>query len=245
MAMEDQGNSDYYLSRIDKYWKQLGRLFKSSEKILPKYLDDIVAVNIRESTYTEFKRILAELPYIGGDGNMLTFTFVSSAAALAYFRVLESHGLPIDTIGKTLNEVYEDVFTSLPGLVRWWLRWSEFSNGHMNKLKIYAMQSQSRKYPGDWVMEYIESDGEDFDFGCNYTECAVLKFYRQMGAQDYMPYICVMDFTMSRALRTGLQRTTTLHYGGDCCDFRYKKNRLGTRALPIENLPEYNNRMIE
>ena len=236
--------SDYYLSRIKNYWRQLGRLFKSSSKILPKYLDASLAVNVGEETYKEFKQVLSELPYIGGDQNMLTFTFVSSAAALAYIRVLERHGLSEEPIGRILNEVYDDVFTSLPGFVKWWLRWSEFSTGHQNKLRAYAKKSQLRKYPGDWVMEYVEGGGDDFDFGCNYTECAVLKLFRQMGAEKYMPYVCVMDFTMSMALRTGLHRSTTLYYGGDCCDFRYKKNQLGTPALPIESLPEYRNRKI-
>jgi hypothetical protein len=88
-------------------------------------------------------------------------------------------------------------------------------------------------------MEYIEGNGQDFDYGCNYTECAVLKYYQEMGAGKYMPYVCVMDLTASSALRTGLQRTTTLFYGGDHCDFTYKKNRSSLPGIPLENLPEY------
>ncbi len=240
--MKTDGNSDYYLGRMKKYWKQLGRLFQSSSKILPKYLAATLAENVGEETYNEFKIVLSELPYIGGDENMLTFTFVSSAAALAYIRVLEKHGLPVETIGMVLNEVYDDVFTSLPGFVKWWLRWSEFSFSHQNKLKAFAKESQLRKYPNNWVMEYVEGDGIEFDFGCNYTECAVLEFFRKMDAEKYMPYVCAMDLTSSKALRTGLHRTTTLFYGGDCCDFQYKKNRPSMPGLPLEDLPEYKNR---
>jgi hypothetical protein len=64
-----------------------------------------------------------------------------------------------------------------------------------------------------------------------------------MGATEYMPYICVADFAMSRALRTGLTRTQTIQYGGECCDFRYKHNHLGLAPLPLEDLPEYRNRV--
>ena len=91
-------------------------------------------------------------------------------------------------------------------------------------------------------MEYIDGQGDDFDFGCNYTECAVLKFFQQMEAERFMPYVCIMDFTMSRALRTGLYRSKSLYFGADCCDFRYKKNQIGLPNLPIEDLPEYKNR---
>jgi hypothetical protein len=233
---------NYYLNRIDEYWKQLGRLFKSSEVILPNYMDVGLVEKIGNETYDEFKVVLAELPYIGGEENMLTFTFVSSAAALAYIRVLEKHGSKVVTIGRILNEVYADVYASLPGFVKWWLRRSEFSTRHQRKLKAFAKESQLRKYPANWVMEYVEGDGVEFDFGCNYTQCAVLKYYRAMGAEAYMPYVCVMDFTASNALRTGLHRTNTLYFGGECCDFRYKKNRPSPPGLPLEALPEFINR---
>jgi len=233
--------SDYYLSRIENDWKQLGRLFKSSNRILPKYLDAALAESVEANTYDEFKVMLSKLPYIGGDENILTFIFVSSAAALAYIRILEKHGLATETIGTILNDVYFDVYGSLPEFVKWLLRWSEFSTSHRNKLKAFANESQLREYPGNWVMEYVEGNGDNFDYGCNYTECAALKFYREMGAEKYMPYVCVMDLTASSALRTGLHRTTTLYYGGNTCDFQYKKNRLSLPGIPLENLPEYKN----
>ncbi len=237
-------SSDYYLSRTDKYWKQLGRLFKSSERILPKYVNAELVETVTEETYSEFKTVLAELPYIGGDENTLTFVFVSSAAALAYIRVLERYELPVDTIGVILNEVYAGVYTSLPGFLKWVLRKSEFSSRHRKELKAFAQESQLLKYTDNWVMEFVEGDGNDFDYGCNYTECAVLKFFRKMGAEKYMPYVCVMDFTSSRALGTGLHRTTTLNYGGDCCDFQYKQNRPSKPGIPLEDLPEYKNRRL-
>jgi len=236
--------SDYYLSRADKYWKQFGRLFKSSERILPKYVDVELVGNVSEETYSEFNVVLAKLPYIGGDENMLTFVFVSSAVALAYIRVLERYKLPVEKIGGILNEVYADVYTSLPGFVKWLLRRLEFSSRNRRKLKAFAQESQSRKYTDNWVMEFVEGDGNEFDYGCNYTECAVLKFYRKMGAEKYMPYVCVMDLTASNVLGTGLHRTTTLNYGGNCCDFQFKENRPSMPGIPLEKLPEYRNRSL-
>ncbi len=242
--METITSSDYYLGRTDQYWKQLGRLFRSSERILPKYISFELVKNVTQDTYSEFKIVLAELPYIGGDENTLTFVFVSSAAALAYIRVLERYELPADKIGVILNEVYSDVYTSLPGFLKWILRKSEFSSRHRKALKAFAQESQLMKYPDNWVMEFVEGNGDDFDYGCNYSECAVLKFYQKMGAEKYMPYVCVMDFTSSSALGTGLHRTTTLHYGGDCCDFQYKQNRPSKPGIPLEELPEYKNRSL-
>lgn len=240
--MTSNGNSDYYLSRVDGYWRQLGRLFKSSRKILPEYLDAVQVEGVDQQAYAGFKTLLVELPYIGGDRNILTFTLVSSAAALAFIHVLEKYTLTVEEIGGILNEVYADVYTSLPGIARWLLRKSEFSRRRRTALSDFARDSQLRKYPANWVMEYVEGDGVEFDYGCNYTECAVLKYYHAMGAEGYMPYLCVMDLTASNALRTGLHRTTTLYYGGECCDFRFKQNRPSPPGMPLETLPEYVNR---
>jgi len=173
---------------------------------------------------------------------MLAFTFVSSAMALAYIRTIETRGLSTDTIGIVLNEVYSDVFKSLPGLVKELLKWSAFSSFRLHKLKAFAATSQLREYPDNCVLEYIEGDGKDFDFGCNYTECAIWKFYRKMGEEKYLPYLCATDRMESSALRTGLQRSKTINYGADYCDFRYKKNGHSIPGLPLEDLPEYQNR---
>lgn len=240
--MKTSDSQNYYLSRIDQYWKQLGRLFRSSEKILPEYLDSKQVEKTEAETFNKFMVLLSALPDIGGDKNMLTSIFVSSAAALAYIRVLEGYMLPVDQIGIILNEVYGDVYSSLPGLIKWVLRRSEFSTRHQKQLYSFAQESQQRKYPENWVMEFVEGDGIEFDFGCDYTECAVLKFYQKMDAGEYMPYICAMDLTSSSVLGTGLVRNSTLYYGADCCDFRYKKNRPSLPGLPLEELPEYRNR---
>ncbi len=162
--------------------------------------------------------------------------------ALAYIRVLERYGLSVDVIGKILNEVYSDVFTSLPGILKWFLKWAEFSSKRKKKLQAFADQTQMRQYPGNWVMDFVEGNGTDFDFALNYSECAVLKLFREMGAEMYMPYLCVTDLTMSNILGTGLRRQTILFYGGDCCDFQFKKNRCSMPGLPLEELPEYINR---
>ena len=115
------------------------------------------------------------------------------------------------------------------------LRWSEFSPFRKNKLRTFAKTSQFREYPENWVMEYVEGDEEELEFGCNYRECAVLKFYRKMGAEKYVPYLCATDIAYSNALGLGLQRSMTLYDNGDFCDFRYKKNDTSQTGLPIED----------
>jgi hypothetical protein len=76
----------------------------------------------------------------------------------------------------------------------------------------------------------VEGNGQDFDWGVDYTECGICKFYQAQGAYELVPYLCALDFPSSEAADAGLVRTTTLGTGGLRCDFRYK---YGRATLPV------------
>jgi hypothetical protein len=239
--MKTDGDSNYYIGRKDKYWRQFRRFFEASDRVLPRYVDASVIGDMAEETKAEFEILLGELPYIG-DKNIFTWNLVGTAVGLALIRALERRGLFVETIGKAINDIFADVFTSMPWLVKRFLRWYFFSRYRQKKLRAFAVESKSKKYPGNWVMEYVEGDGINFDFGYNCTQCAILMFFQKMGAEKYMPYLCATDYSSSRGVGTGLQRTMTLALGGECCDFRFKKNGPVRSGLPLADLPEYRNR---
>ena len=70
---------------------------------------------------------------------------------------------------------------------------------------------------------FVKGDGQAFDYGVDYTQCATCKFYRAEGASELAPYVCAVDKTYSQMLDRGLTRTMTLAEGYDRCDFRFKK----------------------
>jgi len=53
----------------------------------------------------------------------------------------------------------------------------------------------------------------------------VVKFFHCQGADELVPYMCRLDYAMSKAMGMGLVRTTTLAEGGEKCDFRFKRGR--------------------
>lgn len=85
--------------------------------------------------------------------------------------------------------------------------------------------TQLRRYPGDWVADYLEGDGGEFDYGLDITECGICKFYHQQGADELAPYLCLSDYVLSDALGRGLVRCQTLAEGDPVCDFRFKRGR--------------------
>ena len=232
----------YYADRKEKLLKDLGVLFGSAHRILPAYAKASEVPAILDDTRQGLGDLLAHLPDLGGDRNLFNPSIAAGVAALAYIRALESRGVPSASIHESLYRIYFDAYSSLPRLVKTALRWFEFSGTHMRQLKAFARWTHTRAHPDNFVVDFVPGDGRDFDFGFDVTECAVEKFYRRMHAEEHLPYVCIGDFAASCALKTGLRRTTTIPHGAAICDFRYGRKRVSLSGLPLEQLPEYNNR---
>jgi hypothetical protein len=232
----------YFTDQKEKSLRDLGVLFASARKILPGYVNPNEIPSILEETRQGFGLLLVELPNLGGERNLFNSSIIASVAALAYIRTLEKRDVCSEKIHQSLYTVYSDAYSSLPRLVKVALRWYEFSGTHLRQLKAFAHWTQEREHPENYVVEFVTGDGVTFDFGFNCTDCAVIQFYQRMHAEEHVPYVCIGDFAASRALRTGLRRTTTLSNGAALCDFRYKKTQESLPGLPLEDLPEYKNR---
>jgi hypothetical protein len=239
---ESTAPTHYYADRKEKLLKDLGVLFNSAHRILPAHVKASEVPAILDDTRQGFGDLLAQLPELGGDRNLFNSSIVAGVAALAYIRALESRGLPSASIHESLYGIYFDAYSSLPGLVKAALRWFEFSGAHMRQLKAFAYWTQQRAHPENYVVQFISGDGRSFDFGFDVTECALVKFYGRLHAEEHLPYVCIGDFAASCALKTGLRRTTTISNGAAICDFRYGRKRDTLSGLPLEQLPEYSSR---
>jgi hypothetical protein len=151
------------------------------------------------------------------------------------YRALQKQGKTVEEAGKILYDCADVYFSSLSWLSRFGLRlfwWLTFTGLGKKITMNNAIESQKRRYPDDFVFSYVAGDGKEFDYGTDFTECAVCKFFHKQGADEITPYICLSDFPMSRAAGGGLRRTTTLAGGAERCDFRYKRGREAQRGWP-------------
>jgi hypothetical protein len=164
----------------------------------------------------EYETIIPEIPYIGGDDNPMTPNLLSSARYLSVYNVLKRKGLNLEEIGNISYSVEDEFFRKhrefIPPLC------------HPKAISMLKYSAQkSGKYPGDFVYTFVE--GDDFDLGLDFSECALYKFFKKFNADEFMPYLCAMDIIMSKYGNLGLHRTKTLVDGDDICDFRYKAGR--------------------
>jgi hypothetical protein len=190
---------------------------------------------ITQEARNDFEALLPQIPYIGGKENRLTEQLVNATILLPLLRVFEKQGLNFDEIGKLTYDIFEVFYKFIPQTD------DLFSEEYINQEKEQAEISKARRYPGDWVYDFIEGDGKTFTWGVNYSECGVNKFYKSLGLEHLMPIVCIADFAMAREYGYGLTRTQTRAHGAPICDFRYIKNGKTARAWPPDNLPEFKN----
>ncbi|MBI5950284.1 MAG: L-2-amino-thiazoline-4-carboxylic acid hydrolase [Chloroflexi bacterium] len=214
------------------YWQEnYTQLMDDFNAILNPVCDEIVALcgeqeasAIMDESRKAYEVLLPQVPFIGGDDNSLTETLYMSATALASYQVMLSHGQPLEEVGRILYRATESLFNFNDPLASAQSR-NPTGKAAQDEFRRMAKWSEQSPYPDDWKLTFVEGDGENFDFGVDYTECGIVKFYQSQQADKLAPYLCLGDFPLSQALDTGLVRTTTLARGGPCCDFRFKAGR--------------------
>jgi hypothetical protein len=216
-------DEEYYVRNKAKLLRDHRRLTTIGREIMAvRYEADFIAAVIRESL-AEFERLLPELPYIGGEQNSLTGNLVFSASALAFYRVMKRYGKTVEETGELLYRIMEVWIERYPRFIRRLMGAYYLSKLSRRQSKRRAPLSQERRHAGDWVFEYVDGDGETFEWGRDYIECGIVKFLHTQGADELSPYLCLTDYALFGALGIELKRTMTLAEGGEKCDFRFKK----------------------
>ncbi len=181
-----------------------------------------------------FQELLPRLPDVGGEKNLDVQYLPIAAWYLAYYPPMRSHGQTAEDVGRMLYDLNAQELEQIPKDHALAEGMRLFSPSSLERLARWAAWTQKREHPANWVASFIPGDRRDFDFGYDYTECALVKFFRAHQASELAPYVCLNDFLKSRTYGTGLRRTQTLAQGDPRCDFRYRQGRPVTQDWDTE-----------
>jgi hypothetical protein len=196
--------------------------------IVVQYGEDF-AHTLIERSREEFEALLPHIPYIGGDENHLTDSLVGSARYLAFYKAMKKYGRTAEETGKVLYDAAlaqtDDSLIAIPPSEMLMLTTEQL----MERRRRRAERSEERRYSEDYVYKFVIGDGEDFDYGYDFLECAALKFYRAQGANEFTPFYCFLDYPKSTM---GLSRTMTLAEGHAKCNHRFTESRKSKFGWP-------------
>ena len=189
---------------------------------------------VATETMQRFEALLPDIPYIGGDENPMTRILYLSAAWLAMYRSLRARGASVEEAARLIYLGTAGLYDAFPFrlLARWQGR-RMFSRKHIEQRRHAAVISRQRRHPDDWVFDVVDGDGRDFEWGLDYTECAIVKYLNREGAPELAAYGCWVDYPAYAAMGVKLIRTETIAQGGQRCDFRF------SRGKPVQVDPEF------
>jgi len=223
--------SNYYIARKARFLREFDLVAKSARSVLNEYFVGENVNRLLAETRREFEALIPQLPYIGGKQPFTEF-IVFTGMLLAVYRVSKAHGKTVERTGDLVYEIGRAFLKSSPAFLARFFGGMNFSRFYLRRLRKRAIESHQRKYPDDYVFNFVEGDGQTFDYGVDYIECASCKFLAKQGAPELTPYLCPVDILYSKSLGWGLTRTMTLAEGAERCDFRFKKGGKTKVAVP-------------
>ncbi|MBA7539021.1 hypothetical protein ES705_31299 [subsurface metagenome] len=233
---------DYYMKNKAKFKAQFEKSLHISKELLLKRFNEPELEGIFNEMRNEYEKLIPEIPYIGGRKNPFTSMLVDSVAMIAFYRILEKNGMTYREIGEINYELSEKVNKiRVHKLEKVGQNPVDqlFNDTYINFNKSLAKSLQQKKYPDDFVMEFVEGDGKTFDYGYKFTECGIHKVFKKLGAEKYVPFLCLSDFAQANVYGFGFTRTQTIGNGDPICDHRFLKSGTTPRAWPPDNLQEF------
>jgi membrane protease YdiL (CAAX protease family) len=219
-----------YLFRKKQLMKAFDKSLEFAKPTVSSWLGEERANRFMREARQEYEALMPRIPYIGNNWLLLSF-FIPTTRYLAMYRALQRQGRTVEDAGRLAYLIGTEEAKAYPHIVRRFMEYLWFSRLFRALAKRWQIRSRQGRYPGASVIEYIEGDGGEFDYGIDYIECAVCKFLRAENAFELTPYSCAIDKPVSDLMGWGLTRLKTLAEGYPRCEFRFKKG--GKTNVPI------------
>ena len=221
--MNQQVDEKYYY--INQKSELLERFDEDGERwrhiLCARYGSGFAEAVLKESR-EEFETLIPQIPYIGGDESWAG-SLVESVRCLAFYKAMKKRGKAAEEAGKLLYDAIMLSMNESQASVS--PNDSLTPEQRMERRKRRAEMSQKHWSAEGYVWMFVAGDGNEFDYGYDFVECAAQKFYHAQGTDEFLPFYCFLDYAYSKISGLGLARTMTLAEGHDKCDHHFKNGR--------------------
>lgn len=213
------------------YEKNRDRLKKTMKGFLALVREELEGVSgksydaILEEVWKIYERdMLDRFPYIGGDGASGTKNLTEAYMLVAMGEFLQDYDMTMEQIGHWMTLAYERRMKKMPTLLRR-IMGRMFTNPKLlNKMflkKDAQNAANAAAHPGSFETKTQIPPEPGYDFSYHNLVCPLANFARQYGYEEYMPYLCNLDYVMFGILGAPLFREHTC-MDGEYCDFKLK-----------------------
>lgn len=212
-------NENLFKDSLDKYLQN-----EFSYIFIQKYTENDLD-KIKKEIRNCFDSLLDHIPYVGGDDSQFTANLIEATIYLSVYKVLINREFSLEEVGRLINEIYVNSIERDSEKVAELEQIGEviFSNENIEEIKRCAIESRNIKYEKDFIVDFVEGNNEEFDFGSDTHQCPIHLYFKEQNSDKFTKYVCNIDFIRSKYLKSGLQRKKCLSNGDSVCEFRWKR----------------------
>ena len=216
---------EYYAKKAPKMKKAMDKLLKPIAGEMEEKSGKSYALLFSEIWDHYEINMLENFPYIGGDDVSGTSNLTGAYCFVSMGEVLKKYGAGMEEIGHLMVLAYERRFNGMPGIVKTFAHKS-FTNVKSLNRKYQKKDAQNAanaaQYPGSFETKTMIPPEKGYDFSYHTLVCPLSDFAKTHGYEEYMPYLCNLDYVMFGVFGVPLLREHTCFEDGDYCDFKLK-----------------------
>jgi hypothetical protein len=163
-----------------------------------------------QQAVARFDSLLPELRVVGGEKSSDAKFIPIAAWYVALYGSMRLVGKTAEGVGKLVYDLNNLSLGDISDGSAIAGRDRSCSEEYRSKMREWAECTRKREYPANWVAKFISGDGTESDYGCDHSECGLVKYFETQGVPELAPCICVNDFPNSSCIGSGLRRTKTI-----------------------------------
>lgn len=215
----------YYQKNLKKWHKTLNSYMNYISYELESLTGQSYDTLIQEIWTNYQAEMLERFPYIGGDAASGTKNLIGAYMFVSMGEVLKKYGVTTAQSSHLMILIYERQFTKIPSFLRS-IMGKIFTNPRF-LTKMFLKKDRKNalnaaQNPGSFETQTQIPPEKGYDFSYHNLVCPLADFAKKYGYEEYMPYICNLDYVMFGILGAPLYREHTCFDDGDYCDFKLK-----------------------
>jgi hypothetical protein len=206
------------------------RFRKYFVRAIEKTFSDHPAALLKELDQ-RFTAISNDIKFASRSSNPMDKRLEFSAYFLALIQTLEGKNQPYEQIKAICLEVTCDYVSPKNAFQKWIKKMPAKFVGRWYAryfIKILHNKVSVKGDPGGFRAEIITDKNQTYNlgYGVDIHECGICKLFQKHDATKYASILCEVDRITSKLAGLELIRSSTIAYGAEKCDFRFKKIEL-------------------
>ena len=144
--------------------------------------DEALLDGILEEMRDSYAEVIPGIPFIGKNNYHLQWV-IPNAEKLADYLVAKKYGVTTGQFSSMhLTQAAKDLRDTYTEEERRQIGKSQFGLISALLMRMIAFRSQLKLYEDDYLLTYVKGDGQQFDWGLDYTRCTNILLYEKFGA---------------------------------------------------------------